>query len=370
MPEYWDQFEQVDKPKGMEAGGLPDKKGDHDYWSKFKSVENSEPAEKEDKTDWLHSLLSGAGQLGTGVLQGAAKAGRGIGQLETGLVNKLLGTKLKSPEVDLYSPLGVERGTPAKAGEFIGQAGGDIALTSALAPLIGGPLAMGSAGALATEGGAKERGIAGGLGLGLGLGGQLLKKGTKQALLHTSPKTMAKELEKHAANVDKTKSSLYKDVYSGTGGVKPTVTPEAIQNINRALKSKGTTELEDTLKLYGENHSPSKLHDIRKTVGRLSQKLADKEAKSGLSPADRDLKYHLTNKLMPSINDSLERTFNKLSPEKYGQFQKAQNYYKEYKVPLDKYKSIKNLLGSEREISPALKRDLMKQNVTSESLRK
>jgi len=328
-----------------------------------------EKSDDSNKQSLLSSLLSGAAQLGTGLLQGAAQTGRNVGELETSLFNRLFGTNLEAPKVDLYRPLGVQRSGLAKAGEVGGQIGGDIALTSALTPVIGGPLALGATGAMTTEGGVKERATGAGIGASLGYGGNLLSKGLEQALLHTRAKSLANAIEKHAADVNSTKNSLYKSLYDGTENVRPTVTPEFIQHLNAATKSKGVSELKRTVKMFSENPNPSTLHDIRKSVGRLSRKLGEKELKSGLEPADRELKYLLVNELTPSIDQSLEKTFNKLSPQKYSEFQNAQNYYREHVVPMNKFKSIKDLLGEERKITPALKRDIMQDSKSAEALR-
>ena len=56
------------------------------------------------------SVASGVGRLGTGVLQGASEVGQGIGDLETRLINAMLGTKLQSPKSDIFGAIGVEPG--------------------------------------------------------------------------------------------------------------------------------------------------------------------------------------------------------------------------------------------------------------------
>jgi len=80
-------------------------------------LENND--EKPASNSMLSNIAGVGKQLGAGVIQGLAQAGHAVGSLETQLINSLLGSRLKSPKPDVYSPLGVKEGVATSIGEFL-----------------------------------------------------------------------------------------------------------------------------------------------------------------------------------------------------------------------------------------------------------
>lgn len=128
----------------------------------------------------LFGAIKDIGTAGLGALQGVAQLGHGLGQLETGAVNKisaLLGhpTHLHAPEPNVFEgPLAhLQHTFPAQVGKFVAQAVGTLLPGAELGKLgealgvgrrVATGLGLGTVGALTTPGTTGQRAAAGLLG--------------------------------------------------------------------------------------------------------------------------------------------------------------------------------------------------------------
>lgn len=340
------------------------------------------------------SVASGVGRLGTGVLQGASEVGQGIGDLETRLINAMLGTKLQSPKSDIFGAIGVEPGIAGKIGELGGELLGTGALGGAASALakgveapallskLGGkpaeaiysqltsaPGIFGATVAATTPGEALERIKAGGAtyvgGKALEKGGQLLNYINK----NVSTKKMGKLLDKYNATSKAESKELYNKAFQGTGGIKPTISGSTANQLGSVFSESGTAKIKNMITKFNENPTLENLHNIRKDVQGKIRSLESLKEKSGLGGADSDLLFNL-NKLRDSITGDLQKSFKKIGGDKFDQWSEAQKHFREKIVPLRKYKSVRDYLGEEKTISPALKRDLLKDENTAKFLAK
>jgi hypothetical protein len=321
-----------------------------------------------EKPGMFKTALQTAGQTGIGALQGISEVGHGIGDLETRLVNSIFGTKLQSPAPDLYSATGVSPSIASKVGELGGQIAGGGALVGALSPLIGIPAAMGATGATTTDGDVKDRALSGVEGAVIGKVAKSLPEAFKYFKKHSSPKEMGKLLDKYSSTVNDTSKKLYGQAYKGTGQAKPVISPAATEGFKDILQRVGTSKIKGSVKAFKKDPTLSNYHGIRKDVQGTIRGLESKAEKSGLGGADEDLINSLK-RFSGNIDKDLEKGFSRLHPEKYDQFKDAQAYHKKYKIPLKKYKSVRDYLGEEKTISKALTRDLSKDETTAKFLR-
>jgi len=349
----------------------------------------------------LSSLASGAksvgssvGRFGTGVLQGASEVGQGIGDLETRLINAMLGTKMQSPKSDIFGAIGVEPGIAGKVGELGGELLGTGALGGAASALakgaeapallskLGGkpaeaifsqltsaPGVFGATVAATKPGEALERIKAGGAayvgGKALEKGGQLLNYINK----NVSTKKMGKLLEKYNAASKAESKELYNKAFQGTGEVRPTISASTANQLGSVFSESGTAKIKNMITKFNEKPSLKKLHNIRKDVQGKIRSLESSKEKSVLGGEDSDLLFNL-NKLSDSITGDLEKSFKKIGGDKFEQWKQAQSHFKEKRLPLRKYKSVRDYLSKEKTISPALKRDLLKDENTAKFLAK
>jgi len=340
------------------------------------SVERKEEVEVSDKDvlnqlspSHLSKFLSGAANLGSGVVQGAANIGHGIGDLETRLINSLIGSRLSSPKPDVYGAVGSERTGLAQAGEFGGELAAGGALTAAAAPFMGVPAAMGAASFVSDPGEVSDRTKSAAVGYGLGKGGEMIGRGVNYARKHASTKKLGQAIDELSKKTGEKTSELFDKAYSGTGAVKPVINSNTIKIIQDLKGKSGSREVMDSVKNFSKDPSLSRLHDVRKDVQKGVRNLQSKQAKSGLGGRDSDM-FKTLKELEGSISSDLEKSFKSISPEKHGQFKEAMTHFKEKELPLRKYKSIRDYLGEERSISKGLRRDIMKDEKSANYLRK
>lgn len=338
-----------------------------DFYSK---IGMSNAAKKQPRESLLSKIGKGAEEFGLGALQSGAEAGRAIHQLGAGVLNKLFGTNLQTPEGSFFvgPAAGMEKTLPAKAGEMAGTIasaaipGAAVGRLTEAAPLLTRLLGYGGAAAATQPGGVAPR-IEAGL-LGAGGGAADYMTGILRKLpAYVSPKSLGKLIEKTAENQKKIGSNLYKEAFSNTKDVVPQISENTQQAFKNLLSVKpGRASLLRSVKRFNADQTPENLHTLKSDLGKVLQKLDEKSAKSGLTGNELDKKSYLKDSIAGVEND-LENTMYRVSPENYDKYQEAQKHWKENVIPFRNYPAIRRLLGPEREISPRLRTELMKESL-------
>jgi hypothetical protein len=328
---------------------------------------------------------AGAG-LGLGALQGVAQLGHGLGELETGGVNKLMAllghpTHFHAPEPDVFAgpAAQLKGGLPARIGETAGQLGGIAALGGGVggaakmagaAPWLAESLGFGAAGAATTPGGAGERAIAGGVGAALPIAGRGAIK-TLRAFLpkHLSVTKLAQLVTKTKQEQESLGGNLYKESFKGTQNIKPRLSAPTVQSLGDSQSLVAThADVNKALKTFYQNPTLEGLHFLKSDFGKMTSKLDSKELKSGLSQSEIN-KRSLLNESSQNIHGDLDRNMSNVSPDAYSKYLGAQKHWRENVVPFNTYNSVKKLLGKDHEISRTLFTDLAKRADSAKRLR-
>jgi len=337
------------------------------------------------------SLLSqigrGAAAFGTGALQGLSKVGQGLGQAGIALQKYLpphtgAEVSLEAPAPDVYAgPLSQFKGSvPAEIGEYIGQAGGELALGGAggalaraagFAPAAATALGFGGAGAAATPGGAIPRTIGGVAGAApLPAAHQLARLIRPRQF---SPKGLAKVLRKVKEKEGGISKGLYKSAFEGTESLKPTLSSETSGLLGDARKLvKSDKDIRDAFETLSKSKKSATeaLHDLKADFGKSKRKLEARNETTGITESEQ-VKLRLLERGEAALSKDLERNLKKAGPDRFGKYQRAQKHFAEKMVPLTKeYPSLKKLFGKKKEISRSLFTDVSRDAPKAELIRK
>ena len=320
------------------------------------------------------SILKGAAALGLGVLQGGAHAGYGLADLLARGASEIPGVNLTAPKPNvLVGPAAQLKGTGLeRAGEFIGQAAPAVATGGMAAEgFIPQAIATGGIAAATQPGGLAERGIAGALGAGAGGVGHILSQG---GLLFT--KGIAKKLESLYAAQKGIGKGLYDSAFSGTHEVPATHSLDTHMQLQELLNKPKTdsTNINYSIRKYLGSDSPTveDLHFLKSSLGKSENKVLGKIGqKAGLTDRDTDT-IEALGTLRNRLGNDLQTNMNRISPEKGHQYAIAQTHWRDNVIPFEKsrYTSLRKLFGSDREVTPGLFRDLSKDAVGSQNLRR
>ena len=325
--------------------------------------------------------LAGAG---VGAVQGATTAAYGIADLSDKVLNKILGTHLQAHDPDIYSILGAEKlkgSLGAKAGEIAGQIAPAVATGGATAETTLGRMLATGAGAFATQpGGMLKRGT---VGAGAALTGGLLEAAGRPSTFLIGK--LAKKIESSKATQKTIANNLYDTAFKGTEKVKPLVSEKTMNDIvdlkNRYPGKRSF--INKTINAYKENPNPRGLHNLKSDLmDEASDLVKKRDSAGGLEQYEKDTlriisgeSKRVGNKvikvpgLVDSLSEDLQKNMDKVSPKKSAQYSAAQLHWKNNVVPFKKYKSLRDLLSSERTVDPKLYTDLAKDERSSIRLR-
>lgn len=321
-----------------------------------------------DSSGILSGALKEAGQFGLGGLQGIAKAGQGLGQLETGLINKLLGTQLKAPAPDVYGAVGVQPDTAARLGEMVGGTAPTVVAGELPASLGGKALAYGLSGAATEPGSAFDRAFSGATSAAIPAITTLFSK-LPGAYTAAFPQKLAKHLEKVHGQQQDISRALYDKAFENTENIAPTIS-ENSRNILQELgkEGEGNKAFRDAIKSYNKKNDIESYHRLRSDLRKIESKLASKSEKSGLTGAESD-KMSLIREALPSIDEDLSKSLAQISPQKYADYKAAQSHYRNNIVPFKTLKAVRDILSPERKITPLLSKKLQEESVSAGRLR-
>lgn len=335
----------------------------------------------------LFGHIRSAAGLGLGALQGVAQLGHGLGQLETGGVNKLMAllghpTHFHAPEPDVFAgpAAQLKGGMPAQIGEAAGQLGGIAALGGGLggaakiagaAPWLAETLGFGTAGAATTPGGVGERAIASGLGAAFPVAGKAVTKVGRAFLpKHLSSDVLGKLIGNTLAEQKTTAKGLYKDAFQGTENIKPVISGGTTNAFNEMMEMPaGKLDVKRSLQRFFKNPTLEGLHGLKSNFGKIEAKLVKKAGTpTGLMGEESD-KRILLNEGIENIENDLSRNMSNVSPDSHLKYLKAQNHWKENVVPFQQLSSVRKLIGPEKEVSRKLFTEISKKAKSPERLR-
>jgi len=328
----------------------------------------------------------GAAGFGAGALQGLSKVGQGLGEAGIALQKYLpprtgAEVSLEAPAPDVYAgPLSQFKGTfPAKVGEYIGQAGGELALGGAgaslgraagFAPAVATALGFGGAGAGATPGGVLPRAIAGAT-------GAVPFPAIHQAARLARPrqfslKSLAKVLRKTKARESGISKGLYSEAFAGTKSLKPTLSGETSGILGKAKNlAESDVDIRKSVKTFSESEKgvTEALHGMKADFGKFKRKLEKRNETLGLTKSEQ-AKLKFLERSEDVLEKDIKRNLNKVSPDRFEKYQAAQQHFAERIVPLTKeYPSLKKLFGK-KEITKALFTDVGRDAPRAELIRK
>lgn len=345
----------------------------------------------------LFGAIKDIGTAGLGALQGIAQLGHGLGQLETGGVNKiaaLLGhpTHLHAPEPNVFvGPLAHLQGTfPAEVGKLGAETVGTLLPGAELGKIgealgagrrLATGLGLGTVGALTTPGTAGQRAVAGlvagtapevvpalgKIAKGLGKGGAAVAKSFDPK--YWSATNLSKLITKTHGDQKVIARQLYNQAFKGTKNIKPFISPQTHNSLVDMIEGPaGSGDIKKSLLRFKDNTTVEGLHALRSDLGTSLDKLNTKELKSGLDSFDGDKQTSLRG-ARAGIDNDLERSMLKSSPDNYSKYQRAQEHWKENVVPFKAYPSLRKLLGPEHEITRSLYSDIAKKSVSADHLK-
>lgn len=340
-------------------------------------------------------LAGTAGQVGLDVLKTPFKAAKTAAQLGIGGGQELqrLGLEVPGVRTGLASllshitgrqiPRGAIQPTPVistetgvgKAGKLLGDIvgaelggglGGAIAKTATVPEMIGGVLGSGGVGSLTLP----QHPLLGALTFG---GGKALTEGAGQ-LIRKFPNLFLGPLAKNVTDTAETQenlgTNLYKNTFRGTENVMPTVsqkTSQSIRNLQELFPGKQSS-VNKAIDSYMRNPNLEGLHGLRSDFSKIYRKIGDKSIKSGLDSAQIDQQSAL-HEAIGNLIDDTKSNLAKISPQKVAQYEVAQNHWRNNVIPFRNLNSIRKLLGTEKEISPALFKDISKESVSAARIR-